>query len=76
MFDTVFFRTTNTAWVQLHVPGVGKIDHHFDVPAELHQALLDYATAQAALRVAEIQANMTAKGYNEQQPNNRNNDNG
>lgn len=65
LFDTVYFRTTTTAWVALHIPGVGKVDHHFDVLPELHQALLDYVTAQAALRVAEIQANMTAKGFNE-----------
>lgn len=65
MFDTVFFRTTATAWVKLHIPGVGQVDHHFDVPADLHQALLDYATAQANLRVSEIQANMTAKGFNQ-----------
>lgn len=65
MFDTVFFRPANTAWVKMTVPGVGTLDHHFDVPPELHKALLDYANAQAALKVAEIQANMTAKTVNE-----------
>ena len=63
LFETVFFRTTATAWVKLNIPGVGVVDHHFDVPPALHQVLLEYAQAQAGLKIAEIQANMTAKGY-------------
>lgn len=63
MFDTVFFRIDQTAWVKLNIPGVGVVDHHFDVPPELHKALLDYAKAQGEVRVAEIQANMTARTF-------------
>lgn len=65
MFDTIYFRTDKTAWVQLNVLGVGKVDHHFDLPPDLHKALIDYACAQANLKVAEIQANMTVKTHNQ-----------
>lgn len=65
MFDTIYFRIDKTAFIQINIPGVGRLEHHFDVPADLYKALVDYANAQANLKVAEIQANMTAKTHNQ-----------
>lgn len=61
MFDTIFFRIDKTAWINIIIPGVGTVQHDFNVPSDLYKILFDYATAQANLKVAEIQANMTVK---------------
>lgn len=64
MFDTVFVKTDGRAWMNLYIPHVGKVNHEFQLPPEFHKALLDYCYAQADLKVADIQANMTAKHNN------------
>lgn len=65
-FDCVFFRTDRVdCWFALNIGGVGKLDHHFQFPAALKKAVMDYALAQANLRIAEIQANATAKSFGE-----------